>query len=77
MLSKHDSIQRDQLEVKRACLQFFYLKKVAGDFRNPLPFRRLSAKPPWRKRLWGLGKPVIRQECRKFLQSNKGYSKKT
>ncbi|MCK2019784.1 hypothetical protein [Peribacillus frigoritolerans] len=72
MLSKHDSLQRDQLEVKRACLQFFYLKKVAGDFRNPLPFRRLSA-----KRLWGLGKPVIRQECRKFLQSNKGYSKKT
>jgi hypothetical protein len=46
MLSKHDSIQRDQLEVKRACLQFFYLKKVVGDFRNPLPFRRLSAKPP-------------------------------
>jgi hypothetical protein len=27
--------------------------KVALDFRNPLPFRRLSAKSPRRKRLWG------------------------
>ena len=32
----------------------FYLK-FPVDFRNPLPFRRLSAKPPRRKRLWGLG----------------------
>jgi hypothetical protein len=54
----------------------FALKKVTADFRNPLPFRRLSAEPPHRKRLWGLGKPVIRQECRKFLPSNKDYSKK-
>ena len=26
-------------------------------------------------RLWGLGQPVIRQECRKSLQSNLDYSK--
>ncbi|TFH63200.1 hypothetical protein E4J71_05425 [Peribacillus frigoritolerans] len=44
---------------------------------NRLPFRRLSAKPPQRKRLWGLGYPVFRQECRKSLPSNKDYSKKT
>ncbi len=35
-------------------LQFF-LENIPVDFRNPLPFRRLSAKPPRRKRLWGLG----------------------
>jgi hypothetical protein len=29
--------------------------KILVDFRNPLPFRRLSAKPPRRKRLRGLG----------------------
>jgi len=33
----------------------YSLKKYSVDFRNPLPFRRLSAKPPHRKRLWGLG----------------------
>ncbi|CAH0153001.1 hypothetical protein P9D56_11890 [Peribacillus simplex] len=30
-------------------------KNVPIDFRNPLPFRRLSAKPHQSKRLWGLG----------------------
>ncbi|MCU6600675.1 hypothetical protein OCO53_09375, partial [Peribacillus frigoritolerans] len=35
--------------------QQFFLLKIAVDSRNPLPFRRLSAKPPQRKRLWGLG----------------------
>ncbi|MBR8645194.1 SPASM domain-containing protein [[Brevibacterium] frigoritolerans] len=44
----------DKLDEKSVCLQLFYLKS-AVDFRNPLPFRRLSAKPPQRKRLWGLG----------------------
>ena len=33
----------------------FLLKKGPVDFRNPLPFRRLSAKPHQSKRLWGLG----------------------
>jgi hypothetical protein len=33
----------------------FFLEKISLDFRNPLPFRRLSAEPPRRKRLWGLG----------------------
>jgi hypothetical protein len=35
-------------------LQFFQ-ENIPVDFRDPLPFRRLSAKPPRRKRLWGLG----------------------
>ena len=43
-----------RLEEKGVSLQFF-LKNVPVDFRNPLPFRRLPAKPPRRKRLWGLG----------------------
>ncbi|WP_230135031.1 hypothetical protein, partial [Peribacillus frigoritolerans] len=54
----------------------FFLNYNPVDFRNPLAFRRLSAKPPRRKRLWGLGQPVIRQECRKFLPSIKDYRKK-
>ncbi|PHD77128.1 hypothetical protein COF64_06080 [Bacillus sp. AFS043905] len=45
----------------------FFLKKISLDFKNPLPFRRLSAKPHPSKRLWGLVKPVIRQECRNFF----------
>jgi hypothetical protein len=44
----------DKLEEKPVCLQFLF-KNVPIDFRNPLPFRRLSAMPPHRKRLWGLG----------------------
>jgi hypothetical protein len=44
----------DKLEEKPVCLQFF-IKTIPIDFSNPLPFRRLSAKPPRRKRLWGLG----------------------
>ncbi|CAH0270848.1 hypothetical protein SRABI134_03731 [Peribacillus sp. Bi134] len=42
----------DKLEKKRVCPQFFILKTVPGDFRNPLPFRRLSAKPHQSKRLF-------------------------
>ncbi|MGG0249906.1 hypothetical protein ABEY24_16365 [Peribacillus frigoritolerans] len=53
----------------------FFFEKIAVDFRNALPFRRLSAKPHQSKRLRGPGQPV-RQECRKFLQSNKDYRKK-
>ncbi|GAA1383472.1 hypothetical protein [Peribacillus frigoritolerans] len=45
-------------------------------FRKSAPFRRLPAKPPRRKRLRGLGYPVIRQESRKFLPSFKDYCKK-
>ncbi|MEV5113105.1 hypothetical protein [Peribacillus frigoritolerans] len=33
----------------------FFFEKIAVDFRNPLPFRRLSAKPHQSKRLRGLG----------------------
>jgi hypothetical protein len=58
---------------KRVCLQFFSLKNVPVDFRNPFPFRRLSAKPHQSKRLRRLGQPIVRQECRKFLQSSKGF----
>jgi len=32
-----------------------FFKKSSFDFKDPLPFRRLAAKPPQRKRLWGLG----------------------
>jgi len=32
----------------------FSLKNDSVDSRNPLPFRRLSAKPHRRKRLWGI-----------------------
>ncbi|MFS0762200.1 hypothetical protein [Peribacillus phoenicis] len=42
----------DKLEEKRVCLQFFILKNVPADFRNPLPFRLLSAKPHQSKRLF-------------------------
>ncbi|MFD6442968.1 hypothetical protein ACFWDG_25090 [Peribacillus sp. NPDC060186] len=40
---------------KQFAYSFFLLKNVPVDFRNPLPFRRLSAKPPRPKRLRGLG----------------------
>jgi hypothetical protein len=33
----------------------FSLKKVPAVFRNPLPYRRLSAKPHQSKRIQGLG----------------------
>ncbi|PCD08656.1 hypothetical protein CMV16_07140 [Peribacillus simplex] len=62
--------------VRNKTSQQFFLLKIPVDFRNPLPFRQLSAKPPRRKRLWGLGQPVFRQECRIFLPSIKEYKKK-
>jgi hypothetical protein len=34
---------------------FYSSEKIAVDFRNPLPFRQLSAKPHQSKRLRGLG----------------------
>ncbi|MFS0887679.1 hypothetical protein AB3M94_02500 [Peribacillus frigoritolerans] len=53
-------------------LQFFQ-ENIPVDFRDPLPFRRLPAKPHQSMRLSGLGYPVIRQECRTSLQPFKEY----
>ncbi|MGG0844045.1 hypothetical protein [Peribacillus simplex] len=49
----------DKLEEKRVCLQFFYLMCVPVVFRNPLPYRRMPAKPPRRKLLWYLASQLF------------------
>ncbi|KOR86169.1 hypothetical protein AM233_20700 [Bacillus sp. FJAT-22058] len=67
MQSEKNSRQRKALHINGGLLTvdnfvendfacgFFYLKNISADFRNPLPFRRLSAKPHQSKRLRGLG----------------------
>jgi len=39
----------------KSTIRFTTLKNVRVDFRIPLPFRQLSAKPHQSKRLWGHG----------------------
>ncbi|MCY9140193.1 hypothetical protein [Peribacillus frigoritolerans] len=56
---------------KSLCLQFYIQKK----FQLISEIRSLSVKPHQSRRLSGFGKPVIRQDCRKFLQFNEGFIK--
>src|SRR5687767_4794299 len=50
-----NQLNSGQTQGKSSLAAVFLKKNVPVDFRNPLPFRRLSAKPPCRKRLRCLG----------------------
>ncbi|MEB2627881.1 hypothetical protein SOP94_05365 [Peribacillus frigoritolerans] len=45
LVYRNAGISDDKLEKKASLTAVFYLKNVSVDFRNPIPFRLLSAKP--------------------------------
>jgi hypothetical protein len=60
--------------MKTQCACNFSFKKF-DRFQRFAPFPPTVCQAASKQALWGLGQPVIRQECRKSLQSHLDYSK--